>query len=53
MPINRRPPSKIVIFDNYLVREDTLVTIRHKTTFLDNIKNKLLKVIRKCFHHLR
>ena len=35
--MNRRPPSKIVIFDNYFVREDTIVTVHKKRTFLDYI----------------
>lgn len=51
MYINRQPPSKIVIFNNYFVREDT-VTVSSKRTFLERIKNKLLNVIRKCFHQL-
>ena len=40
MPINRRPPSRIVMVDNYLVRQDSIHDNTYnfpRKTFLDYV----------------
>lgn len=40
MPINRRPPSRIIMVDNYLVRQDSIHNYTYSPppkTFLDYI----------------